>query len=278
MHAFKTYSCLALSLLVLGSCQKMDRPDMGDYPEDATSPGGTLSFYAAMDGTGSDNLRNAVDSIRALFPASNTLTSTEGASGAAMKGGASTAIVYPSANQFVKATSFTVSLWIKHTESGRTEFLFGLQDDRYDWSHSSLFMMMEHGSPTEATVKVGVMDQWMEWPDSHKFPRPIMDGSWHHFAVAYDEVSSKLSWYFDGALVPDAPASATDVKNSGNPRGALDFSPSKKFVIGGWNKQAGLTGPTDDWVNGFSGSLDQVRLYNTALTADEINSLYVSKQ
>ncbi|GAO42775.1 LamG-like jellyroll fold domain-containing protein [Flavihumibacter petaseus] len=279
MQAFKTYGSLVALLIAIGACQKMDEPALGSYPEDAVSPGGTLSFYAAMDGTGSDALRNAVDSMRAMFPASNSLTSVEGVSGKAMQGGTGTAIVYPSTNDFVKATSITVSLWLKHTESGKTEFLYGLVDDTYSgWSHSGLFLMMEHGSPTEAVVKMGIMDQWMEWPDSHKFPYPIMDGNWHHLAAAYDETTSKLSWYFDGEFVPDAPASATDVKKDGAARGPLNFTAAKKFIVGGWNKQGGADGPKDDWINSFSGSIDQFRLYNAALTADEIHDLFVNKQ
>ena len=59
---FQLVLLAASVLLVLVSCQKMDRPKLADYPKDANPPGGALKFYAAFDGTTADPLRNAVDS------------------------------------------------------------------------------------------------------------------------------------------------------------------------------------------------------------------------
>ena len=71
---------------IAGSCSKKDRPALGEYPVDANPPGGPLKFYTAFDGTTSDPLMNAVDSVRANFPASNPLESVDGVSGKAIKG------------------------------------------------------------------------------------------------------------------------------------------------------------------------------------------------
>src|SRR5262249_43516185 len=155
---------------------------------------------------------------------------------------------------------------------------FSLKDDSYDWSHSALFMMIEHGTATEATVKVGIMDQWMEFPDANKLKKPILDGNWHHWAIVYDEKTSKVSNYFDGDVVADAPAGATDVKNGANPRAKLDLTKTTNLIVGGWNKHAGVTGPTDDWVSSFAGSMDQFRIYGTVLTPAEIKDLFTKKK
>lgn len=267
----------AVMLLVVSSCQKMKRPELGDYIKDANPPNSPLRFYTAMDGSTTDNLRNAVDSIKANFPSSNSMTSTAGISGKAMKGADGQAIIYGSANDIGKATSLTIAFWMKNTDQGRTEFVFSLVDDKYGWSHSAIFLLLEHGSPTATTFKLGLMDQWMEFPDGNKFNKPLLDGNWHHLAMVYDQTTSKVSYYFDGAAVAGAPASATDVKNGANPRGALDLSSVNKFIIGGWNKHGNAQGPTDDWIKSYTGSIDQFRLYNKALTAAEVQALYAAK-
>lgn len=80
-------TCLLMgSVLLLAACQKMKRPALGDYPQDTNPPGGPLKFYAAFDGTSSNPLMNAVDSIRASFPSDNPLASVDGISGKATKG------------------------------------------------------------------------------------------------------------------------------------------------------------------------------------------------
>ena len=267
-----------LAILTLASCQKMKRPELGNYITDSNPPDGPLRFYAAMDGSGTDQLRNAVDSIKANFPSSNGFTAAAGITGKGMQGADGKSIVYPSANDFSKATSFTISLWMKNTDAGRTEFVFSLVDDKYGWHHSAIFLMLEHGSPTATTLKLGLMDQWLEFPDANKFQKPLLDGNWHHIAFVYDQTTSKMTYYFDGAAVTGAPASAIDVKNGSDPRGAVDLTSAKKLILGGWNKHGGAEGPTDDWIKSYTGALDQFRLYNKPLSAAEVQALFTNKQ
>ena len=109
------YSLFILAIgLIAAGCKKLDRPPLGDYPKDANPPGGPLKFYAAFDGTTTNPLMNAVDSIRANFPSSNPLVAVDGVEGKAIGGVDQKAILYPSANDFDKATSFTISFWEKN--------------------------------------------------------------------------------------------------------------------------------------------------------------------
>ncbi len=273
----KKFSLIPLSALLIfaiGSCQKMKRPDLGKYIEDSNPPNSPLRFYAAMDGTGADNLRNAVDSIKANFPITNTMTSIAGIKGKAMQGADGKAIIYPSANDFSKATSFSIALWMKNAAAaGRTEFVFSLVDDKYGWHHSAIFLLIENQTAVKSTMKLAIMDQWLEGD----FNKPLFDGSWHHIVYSYDQATSKMTYYFDGALVTGMTATQTDVKKSGAPRGAVDLTSGKKLILGGWNKHGGADGPTDDWIKTYSGALDQFRLYNKALTAAEVQALFAGK-
>ena len=264
-----------LILLVASSCQKMDRPALGDFPEDSNPPGGPLKFYAAFDGTTANPQMNAVDSIRANFPVDNPLASVDGASGKAIQGTTDKAINYPGANDFKNATSATIAFWVNNTVNPRTELYFSLVDGDY-WHSSSAFLLVEHAKADAATFKFALMDHWVEYVNQ-SFTYPLFDGNWHHLAFTYDETTSKLLIYFDGQNVP-TPGTMGDFKNSnGEPLGPLNLKNASNLVVAGWNKHVGLTGPTDAWISSYSGKMDQFRLYNKVLTPGEIQALYNSK-
>src|SRR4026209_1399832 len=123
-NIFRLSASFVLIILIAGSCQKMERPKLGDYPKDANAPGGPLKFYVAFDGTTSNPLMNAVDSVRATFPSENPLASVDGAKGMAVQGVIDKAIKYPSANDFKNSTSITISMWVNNTVNPNTELYF----------------------------------------------------------------------------------------------------------------------------------------------------------
>ncbi|MBL0356439.1 MAG: LamG domain-containing protein [Chitinophagaceae bacterium] len=273
----KLLTIVSVVVLVAGSCKKLNRPSLGDYPkDDAVLPAGDLRFYVPFGGDNPQARFNVADEISTNPAIKCPLSLVDGVNGKAMQGSSTAAITYINANDFKSATSFTVAFWVKQSVNSNTEFYFGVKDDRDYWHKSAMFLLVEHGTATETTLKLAVMDQWLEFPDGNKYPRPLLDGNWHHLAFAYDQTTSKMTYYFDGGVVP-APAGATDVKKSGNPRGAVDFSTINNLIVGGWNKQAGLSGVTDDWVKGFSGAMDQFRLYNKPLSAAEVQALFTGK-
>ena len=105
------YTSLVLMFgIFILSCQKMNRPVLGDYPKDANAPGGALKFYAALDGT-------PVDSIRAQFGNNNDVSYVPGVSGKAVQfdGTKNGFVAFPTANDFGKVTSFTISFWLNTT-------------------------------------------------------------------------------------------------------------------------------------------------------------------
>lgn len=263
----------AIIILVLftvaSGCKKTNRPALGDYPVDANPPGGPLKFYAAFDGTTSNPLMNAVDSIRANFPSENPLTSVDGVTSKGIKGDGTKAVKYPSANDFRNATSCTISMWVNNTVNPNTELYFSLASKDY-WHESAAFLLVEHAAVDKCTFKFALMDHWVEYT-GQSFNKPLFDGQWHHLAFTYNETTSVLRVYFDGLEVPTPGTSG----NFGI--GKLDLKSATNLVVGGWNKHAGLSGPTDGWISGFSGKMDQFRLYDKVLTASEVLALYNSK-
>lgn len=257
--------------ILLFSCQKLDRPALADYPKDANPPGGPLKFYASFDGTGTDPLKNVVDSIRANFATDNPLVSVTGISGKGIQGNGSKAIKYPSANDFKGSTSCSISMWVNNTVNTNTELYFSLANKDF-WHESGAFLLVEHATVDSCTFKFALMDKWIEYNDK-SFKRPLFNGQWHHLVFTYDETTSTPKIYFDGAEVPLPPNAAKNFAGLGK----LNLKNAGNLVIGGWNKHASLSGPTDGWINGFSGKMDQFRLYGKALSASEVLALYNSK-
>lgn len=276
------YALVAAVVLLATSCQKMNRPALGDYPPDTNPPGGPLKFYAAFDGTSTDPLRNAVDSIKANFASSNPLTSIDGVTGKGIQGATAKdkAVKYNNANDFANATSWSISYWMKNVPAtdGEPEFHFSLTSKDY-WHESGLFLLVEKGGPdpgnstaTQMACKLAIEDYWVEFIGTERLPNAL-NGNWHHIVFTYDETDSKVRAYVDGAL---AKTSGTVLKN-GNPRGATPFTNAASLVVGGWNKHAGISGVGDAWIHSYSGGMDQFRLYGKALTASEVTALYNSR-
>jgi len=268
---FKTALYLLAIVFVFTSCDKLSHPKLGDYPKDSAQPGGPLKFYVAFDGTTPDPLMNAVDSIRANFPSENPLASVDGVSGKAVQGNGTQAIKYPSANDFNTSTSCTISMWVNNTVNPNTELYFSLVSKDY-WHGSAAFLLVEHATPDKCQLKFALMDHWVEYIDN--FNEPLFDGNWHHLAFTYDETTSTVKVYFDGAEVPLPPNAAANFAGLGK----LNLKTASNLVLAGWNKHAGLDGPTDAWISAFTGKMDQFRLYGKTLSASEVLALYNSKQ
>jgi len=270
------FSFLALSILV-ASCQKTDRPSLGNYPKDANPPGGPLKFFAAFDGTSSNALMNAVDSIRANFPSNNPLQSGDGISGKAIQGDGTDFIKYSNANDFIStAGSFTLAFWEKRNgiPKGNSAFFFCFASSNGYWASASMFGLFDWGTNNDsAVIKIDcidskVADNWFVWAGKTAI-HGIMDNQWHHLAFVYDAGSSVMTLYVDGTANPNTqPWASHGAAN-------MDMSKITEFDIAG-NSNIPNMGWGQDWETG--NYLDQFRLYGTALTADQVKTLYTNKQ
>jgi Concanavalin A-like lectin/glucanases superfamily len=261
-----------IAVVAIISCQKTTRPALGDYPQDANPPGGPLKFYAAFDGaSATDKLRNAVDSVRANFPSDNPFVSVAGISGKGIQADGAKAIKYASANDFGGVTSCSISMWVNNVVNPNTELYFSVADKDF-WHESGAFLLVENAAADKCTFKFALQDRWVEY-NNQSFAKPLLNGQWHHLAFTYNETTSLPKVYFDGVEVP-VPASA--ITNFAG-LGKLNLKNASNLVLGGWNKHAGLSGPTDGWISAFSGKMDQFRLYGKVLSASEILALYNSK-
>jgi concanavalin A-like lectin/glucanase superfamily protein len=279
-------------VVAIASCQKMNRPALGNYPTDTpVTPTTPLRFYTSFDSTSEADkqinirFKDSISNYPSFFP-DKSITAVTGIHGTAMKGSLGNAVKYISANDFAAAAqSFSMAIWIKAPGVPHTnpEFVMSLVDKDY-WHNSGIFLLFDHdqccGGGTQvstadsANVSFAVKDNWYTFHGTDRIPK-LYDQQWHHLVFVYDQSTSKLTTYLDGHAMTNLSAAATTTGLTG----PVNFTPASvsNLVLGGWNKHVGISGPTDDWIDSFPGLIDQFRLYTKALSASEVLALYNSK-
>lgn len=281
---------LLIAVAIFNGCQDLNRPEPGEYLKDTNPAGGPLKFYAAFDGTSSDVLKNAVDSIRANFASSNTTVSVDGVSGKAIQGDLGKFVTYAKPNDFGKtASSFTISFWQKHDGQTKNNALGNgpeypmsfVSPSDYHWSSSNLFILFE-GNNAACAVKVVLVtglgdngtssktDTWLTWEGGGSIPG-LLDNKWHHCVFVYDESTSGLTFYIDGV------SKGTKTWGGHGPLGLVNEKINTMRI--GCGPQGNADDRSDNWLaSTWKGSLDQFRMYATALPANEVTALFTGKK
>ena len=278
-----SFCILLIAMIIAGSCSKKDRPGLGDFPKDSNPPGGPLKFYVAFDGTSTDPLFNAVDSIRANFAAENPLTSVAGISGKAVKGESGKYIKYIRPNDWATtAQSFTVAFWAKgngqtlnNAGTNGPEHVFSLNTDHgaNDWPNAT--MLFFEGNNTACAIKFYIYsktgDRWLTWEGGNAIAG-IRDNQWRHYVFTYSSSTSSMTLFINGVANPNV------LTWPGHGAINFDVSKLKDFRIGRGPRDDGDADGAGGWVqSSWKGELDQFRMYNIALTAGEVLALYNSK-
>lgn len=274
---------LAIALVIV-SCQKMDRPALpSDYPTDHTAtPTTSLRFFVSFDSLSDADkqlnirFKDTISGYPSFFPDASITSIT----GIRNKGYYSTSgyfLQYYNTNDFVStAQSFTVAFWEKRDgrPNGDAQFPFAFPSSNGYWAATSMFVLFDHqgagATNDSAVIKMDVVDKnlndnWFTWDGTHRI-YGIQDNNWHHIAFVYDATSSILSLYIDGAK--NAYTQQWGTHGGAN----MDAGKVTGFNLGGR--------PTENlgWGKSWMGGLDQFRLYNAALSAAEVASLYTNKQ
>lgn len=161
--------------------------------------------------------------------------------------------------------SFTIACWIQQPTSlanSPTTFMpFSLDKAGYSWEQTKLFMLFDQpDNATNTLGKICLMDQWFD--KGKVWPR-MLDGNWHHMAITFDGNTGALRVYIDGALLPESASHSFAPQNN--------FGDADSFSLGGPND---ATNTANGWMNSLSGNLDEFRVFNKVLTADEIMALH----
>ena len=143
--------------------------------------------------------------------------------------------------------SGTVSVWVKTSDSGAfrriaTKYNFGIPGDDVGalrgWSLG---------------ISVGIVQGVIGDSAGANVATPASahaDGAWHHIVMTYDGTNIRL--YVDAVLVDTEPCTKTPTQTT------------EPLGIGGSNEP----------VNHLAGQIDELRLFNVVLTADEVKQLF----
>ena len=290
--------CLAI-LIVLGSCTKVDRNDDVKAGDPPPVPGGfTNSSQVATTNLlaywNFDANSNEVKTNTAPSNAVNTTSST------GIKGKGLTFnqgfVVYPTIPALSTANavgSCTVSLWLKFANNGsKLTSFFALSRDvnvETSWltilnvasetgnhpvSDDYLYFHSWIGSYANGNRSGGdnINDYGNAGQDYQRFQGA---NKWVQYIMRYDGATSTIDLFANNIRV-----SNNNFRVRGT-LGALVATIPTRVVLGGFpNTSTGFTNsPTEGFHGLYTGSMDEVRVYNKALSDLEINALYqVEKQ
>jgi hypothetical protein len=155
--------------------------------------------------------------------------------------------------------SFTISFWVNPTlvdADGNNENdgilgLFGLSNPGRFWGNIEWFV--ENGSTADAAkVKVILTSNNTQEQDILATGIKNFFGSWSNHTVTFDATTGVMNYYVNGAL------SITKTVAFAAPFTCLTTSHG-----------------SEPWASWLTGSMDEVRVYNTPLTQEEVNALVV---
>ncbi len=141
--------------------------------------------------------------------------------------------------------SFSILLWFSTRNPDQKQVLIGKANWEYSWQISSNVMRFYYWLPNaECELKMAYNGGLSK------------TGTWHHTCVTYNGVTREGKFYFDGVMVASVRNIVSEFKNI-----------SDAMLIG-----YGYYGSSINY--GFSGIIDDVRIYNRALAAYEIKKIF----
>ncbi|MBS1669022.1 MAG: LamG domain-containing protein [Bacteroidetes bacterium] len=272
-------------LLAMASCKKLDRPVLPkNYPTDnPVNPTTSLRFFLSFDSTTAKDaqlnirFKDSISGYPCFFP-DPSIGYMTGVTGTALQGSSSALIHYVNANDFATSTSFTISFWLNASlaqkDHANADGLLCLPSTTNFWSNFVVFA--DHESSTSDSMQLkfvfanGTGNNWdfAGYTGTKRWPK-MYDGNWHHVVFVYDATAKTGTLYRDGVQF-DQKANET-IAFDGNATG---------LVVGGFQEMLNIVDKwsNNGWMSGWPGGIDQVRLYNTALAASDVQSLYSTKQ
>jgi len=278
----KNYLFIAFIALFIGlsfsSCKKDD--NNGNSNNGKTDPGtiatANLVAYFPFDGNGTEKISN-ISTEKAA-----NVTYIAGRRGQAYQGADNAYLTYvlPDNSKLKTLTSFAMSLWLKSPlvtgDPVPVIFEIGKSDDFF-WGNLSLSLDRLDATADSLQLHMFFLKNApIDWANQHiGYSNPAFTiNKWMHLVIQYDENTSKYSIYKEGVKL-NLPANVANrtVSDGGAPLGPMLFANADKIIIGGWRPKI-EAGATDVWMGWFQGNIDELRVYNRALTDAEAKALY----
>ena len=185
--------------------------------------------------------------------------------------------------------SITVSAWVKVDNNGKTASnVFSLTEGtatQTDWNHGLVNMLIETGHatttddtlvlhPSYATYNTGVMQLGDNINDygvrETDFKTVHGTNKWVHYVMRYRAADSTIDVFANGIIV-----SNNNFRKRNTGPLVLPALGAQALIGGFANINTGFAlAPVQTFESLFTGSIDELRFYNTALSDADISSLY----
>jgi hypothetical protein len=189
---------------------------------------------------------------------------TDGVKGKAVYFNKGAHLEVPYTNSFLPA-NLTISVWVKPDELYEHNYIVS---QNY-WNGYKL-QTQGGGKPffTYKKIDGGIIDAANETDNSVKV------GQWNHLVVSVNATTKELKFYVDGTLTKTW--TETD-KNIGPLLQTLENA--QPYIIGGVATDAELAANFMEWTTAdnlgyFKGAIDELKIYNIALTDGQVSKLY----
>ena len=265
----KYFILLAIGALGFSSCQK-------EFDPTSYAPALNIGGYTSAKQVASSNLvahwafnGSLIDSVSNTVGVNAGASFAEGIKGQALQGALNSYITTTPSAKITGLKSFTISEWI-NTPPPTTGILgiFSLSNTGQFWGNLELFI--ENGSSnTDGKLRIVINNN--NAGDRIYAVNGIQNlfDKWNHLAVSYDATTSVVSVYVNGSRVSSGTLNGIT--------GPLTFVNSGKMVFGCVQFQTtpSLTTATGSqgWASYITGQLDEIRVYDKALSVLEISSI-----
>lgn len=268
MKSFNNKILLAvLGLTALSSCYKK-------FDADSYKPALSIGGYSSSKDVGAANLvgywsfdGSLVDSVSKTAGTNTGTSFVNGVKGKAMQGADQSYVLFNPPTALQNLQSFSVAMWVNSPQN--TSGIVGLIDIANTASFwGNLTVFFENGSTADkAVLKIHVNNNGKDaWLGNYEVQN--IWNVWTHIAATYDAASSTFKVFVNGARIAE--------KTEAN-FGPLVFNNATKMVFGTVQFQTtpSLTSATanQSWASYLKGGLDEVRIYNKALSEGDINAL-----
>lgn len=271
------FGTMLLVGMIFTSCKK-DDPDDGKI-DPGTIATTNLVAYFPFNGDG-------IESIASLTPTVTTnVTYVAGRRGQAYQGANEARLLYtlPANSKMKTLTSFSIAMWIKSPlvtgDPEPTIFEIGKSTDLF-WGNLKLALNRLSATADSLALRAFFFKDGVAWaPQSIGYTDQLfLINHWMHLVFEYNATTSKFMIYKDGVKVVtnDGVENRWAAGDDVVPRpalGNLAFINADKINIGAWRPKSEGTA-TDAWMGWFLGNLDELRVYDKALTATEVKDLY----
>ena len=281
-------AALLTGVTLVSSCKKDDTPALppiGGYNSSNDIATSNLLAHFPFDGSNNERVSGTAPSsaVNASF--------TTGASGQRQALSlAAGYVAFPglaAVNSSGSLPSFTTSAWVnvKNTKGGTgAASLFLTLARANEWAGSvNLFAETGRYASTNDTLDVkGILVH--KAPDGNASFQDAVNssqlgkeqtvkgaGKWTHVVGVYNASNSTYVLYGNGIKINNTAYENRQYNSA--PLGNLAIFPVTNVIIGAWGTNL-PGGKPDSWQVPMTGQIDEVRLYNKALTAGEISSLY----